>query len=181
MSAAGDTELAAIGPDRINQFLVPEAMLTPGIAGGTIMVIANALAFNFGVPNYRSSLGLLLSFMFGTLVITSQRQWWTRIIYYVINSLIIFCVAFGAGNLAATSNLDNVKSVNLVFPSAYAQSASRVSPDFNRTNDETARGSDQSGEKENPPDRRDNSSRDLRHPGQRSNSFFQPWTNPFTK
>jgi hypothetical protein len=37
--------------------------------------------------------------------------------------------------------------VNLVFPSAYAQSASRVSPDYNRTNDETAKGSDQGMEK----------------------------------
>jgi hypothetical protein len=117
---------------------MPAPIIVDAVAGATALLFGSS-----------TSIALLTVVPVGMWAKVSiwLRQWWTRIIYYVINSLIIFCVAFGAGNLAATSKLDNVKSVDLVFPSAYAQSASRVSPDFNRTNDETARGSDQGREK----------------------------------
>jgi hypothetical protein len=178
MSAGSDIEHGAIGNGQFNQFFVPEAMLTPGVAGGTTMVIANALAFNLGVPTYASILGLILSFMFGALIITSHRQWWTRIIYYVLNSLIIFCVAFGAGNLAATARPPSVQSFNILFPSAYADSATRNSQDAGRNSDDTARESDHNRRRGNSSDTSGNAGQ---RPNQRPNVFFQPWSNPFAR
>jgi hypothetical protein len=50
----------------IDKFLTPEAMLTPGAAGGVVMLIATVISHNFGlVPLYTSYLGLVLSFVFG--------------------------------------------------------------------------------------------------------------------
>ena len=41
---------------QLDKFLSPEAMLTPGAAGGITMLIANALANNFGfTPSYTPS------------------------------------------------------------------------------------------------------------------------------
>jgi hypothetical protein len=106
----------------IDKFLTPEAMLTPGAAGGVVMLIANVVSHNFGLsPLYTSYLGLLLSFLFGLLVLASVRVWWTRLIYYVLNSLIIFCVAFGSGNLvAANPPAGTAHAASVIFPSAYA-------------------------------------------------------------
>ncbi len=36
--------------DKFRDFLTPEAMLTPGVAGSMTMMITNALAINFGAP-----------------------------------------------------------------------------------------------------------------------------------
>ena len=41
------------------QFLTPEAMLTPGVAGSLTMMITNALTQNFAMP--RAWVGLALS------------------------------------------------------------------------------------------------------------------------
>jgi hypothetical protein len=97
-------------------------MLTPGAAGGVVMLIANVLSHNFGLsPLNTSYLGIGLSFLFGLLVLASVRVWWTRLVYYCLNSLIIFCVAFGSGNLVATNPpAEPVHSVSIIFPSAYA-------------------------------------------------------------
>ena len=54
----------------ISQFLTPEAMLTPGVAGSLAMMITNALAVNFNAP--RAWTGLVLSFVFGLLVLGSR-------------------------------------------------------------------------------------------------------------
>jgi hypothetical protein len=104
----------------LDKFLTPEAMLTPGAAGGITMLIANALANNFGfTPSY---IGLALSFLFGLLVMASVRKWWIRTTYYVLNSLVIFCVAFGSGNLVASKSAKarGETSLSLISP-AYAQ------------------------------------------------------------
>jgi hypothetical protein len=87
------------GNNLFGQFLNPEAMLTPGVTGALVMMITNGLASNFDIP--RAYTGLFLSFVCGLLVLVMDRQWWIRAIYYVINSLIIFCVAFGANGLGA--------------------------------------------------------------------------------
>ncbi|MDR3525597.1 MAG: hypothetical protein P4L66_16015 [Acetobacteraceae bacterium] len=107
------------GGGALDKFLTPEAMLTPGAAGGITMLIANTLAKNFGLPP--SYIGLALSFLFGLLVMASARKWWIQGIYYVLNSLIIFCVAFGSGNLVAAKGErgHDGTSLSLVAP-AYA-------------------------------------------------------------
>lgn len=79
-------------------FLNPQSMLTPGIAGATTMMMANALgrAFDFNVP----ATGLIISGMFGLLVIVAGEPLVKKIVYYFLNSLVIFCVAMGSGNIA---------------------------------------------------------------------------------
>ena len=85
------------GNDAISQFLTPEAMLTPGVAGSLTMMITNALALNFAMP--RAWIGLGLSFVFGLLVIAATRSLIQKAVFYVLNSLVIFCVAAGANGI----------------------------------------------------------------------------------
>lgn len=79
------------------QFLTPEAMLTPGVAGSLTMMITNALTVNFAMP--RAWAGLGLSFIFGLLVLVTSRNLLQKSIFYVLNSLVIFCVAAGANGI----------------------------------------------------------------------------------
>jgi hypothetical protein len=79
------------------EFLTPEAMLTPGVAGSLTMMITNALAVNFHAP--RPWIGLLLSFVFGLLVLVSSKTLLQKSVFYILNSLVIFCVAVGANGL----------------------------------------------------------------------------------
>jgi len=82
----------------LQQFLTPEAMVTPGVAGSLTMTISNVLALNFDWP--RAWIGLIVSFVFGILVLVSTKSLLTKLAYYVINSLVIFCVAIGANGIA---------------------------------------------------------------------------------
>jgi len=104
----------------LDHFLTPEAMLTPGMAGALTMMITNALSTNFDTP--RAYTGLALSFIFGLLVLIAENRWWIKAIYYVLNSLVIFCVAVGA-NAVGTSKT-NV-SLAISGP-AYAQSQTGI-------------------------------------------------------
>jgi hypothetical protein len=81
----------------LDQFLTPESMLTPGVAGATAMMITNALGNNFNMP--LSWTALVLSFVFGLLSIVVAEPLATKALYYVLNSLVIFCVASGANHL----------------------------------------------------------------------------------
>lgn len=86
---------------KLSDFLNPTSMLTPGIAGLLTMMIANTLGGARWPP---SGVGLVLSFLLGTLLIASGISLWPKIVYYVFNSLIIFCMAFGTANIAANAS-----------------------------------------------------------------------------
>ena len=101
-----------------DQFLTPEAMLTPGVAGSMSMMIANALNHNFDLPNGWSI--LVLSFVFGLLVLANNKPLLTKSVLYVLNSLVIFCVAAGTITLGAKSSSDHADLFSLTRP-AYAQ------------------------------------------------------------
>src|SRR5438046_8084113 len=83
-------------------------MLTPGIAGGVTMVIANALWVAFSLPPRWTS--LVLSFVVGLLVFVAKGgvPGWQRAVYYVLSSLIIFSVRIGT----------NYVDVGLTHPTA---------------------------------------------------------------
>ena len=85
------------GKSPIEQFLTPEAMLTPGVAGSLTMMITNALTLNFAMP--RAWVGISLSFIFGLLVLVSTRSMLRKSVFYVLNSLVISCVAAGANGI----------------------------------------------------------------------------------
>src|SRR5262249_18678252 len=80
----------------LDDFLNPKSMLTPGLAGALTMLVTNAMANQFGLkPNYT---GLVISFLFGTVIFRSgvRTRWYERLVYYGLNSLVIFSVAMGA-------------------------------------------------------------------------------------
>lgn len=81
----------------VGEFLNPKSMLTPGICGAVIMVVANTLgtAFELAGPT-RSLVCLGLSFLAGTLVFAAGvKKLLPKIAYYIFNSLIIFSAAAG--------------------------------------------------------------------------------------
>ena len=79
---------------KVDDFLKPESMMTPGVAGAITMTISNTLWVQFGLQQRWCALGL--SFAFGALVFAASRlPVWQRGIYYVLNSLIIFSAAAG--------------------------------------------------------------------------------------
>ena len=80
---------------KLEDFLKPESMMTPGVAGAITMTISNTLWVQFGLQQRWSALAL--SFAFGALVFTATRlKVWQRGVYYLLNSLIIFSAAAGS-------------------------------------------------------------------------------------
>lgn len=88
--------------EKIKDFLNPESMITPGIAGGITMMISNALWVQFSIePRYT---GLIFSFIIGLAVVLSWKATtalWLKGIYWIVNSLIIFSVAIGGNYVGA--------------------------------------------------------------------------------
>jgi hypothetical protein len=83
-----------------SDFLHAKSMLTPGIAGAITMLITNALHQNFDAP--QRWVALVLSFLLATLVFGDRRTVvWQRIVFYVLNALIIFSMAVGANSGAS--------------------------------------------------------------------------------
>jgi hypothetical protein len=92
-------------PMQFGDFVNPNSMITPGVAGGITMAITNALTsqFNFLPGNWTA---LLLSFLFGAITFVYAARLMARIAYFVINSLIIFVMAHGSNaiGVAATKS-----------------------------------------------------------------------------
>lgn len=109
----------------VKDFLHPASMLTPGLAGAVTMMITNALANQFEVePSWT---GLIISFICGLLVLVSNVIWWQKAVYYVLNSLIIFCVAAGSSGFASSAT--ESASIHFGISSAYAaQAATKSTP-----------------------------------------------------
>ena len=80
------------------EFLNPNSMLTPGIAGGVTMIISNSLWVQFALTQKWTA--LVLSFVLGLLVLVNMRAAiWQKGIYYILNSLIIFTIGVGANTI----------------------------------------------------------------------------------
>ena len=77
------------------EFINPNSMITPGAAGAFTMVITNTLCQQFAQLPLNFT-GLAVSFMFGAMVFGYGASLLARIVYFVINSLIIFVVAVGS-------------------------------------------------------------------------------------
>ncbi len=107
---------------QFQDFLNPRSMLTPGFAGGLTVLINNALAGAFGLPgNYLGYSALAVSALFATLVLASGVPLVQRIVFYVLNTLIIFCVAMGSNTTARELRNPNATALMLVAR-AYAGS-----------------------------------------------------------
>lgn len=101
---------------KLEDFLKPESMMTPGVAGAITMTISNTLWVQFGLQQRWSA--LLLSFAFGALVFTASRlKIWQRSVYYVLNSLIIFSAAAGS-NYIGYQVSETAQTASLLEPPA---------------------------------------------------------------
>jgi hypothetical protein len=109
---------------KMDEFINPKSMLTPGVAGAVTTAITNTLAIQFALPpNYT---GLFISFLFGAIVFASPvaAAIWARFAMYVLNSLLIFSVALGTNQvgtrattkLAALSVGDHAATPNVISP-----------------------------------------------------------------
>ena len=103
---------------KVEEFLQPKAMLTPGIAGGVTMLIANALWVAFSLPPRWTSLAL--SFLLGLLVFvaTTRVPVWQRAVYYLLNSLIIFSVSIGTNYVGVGATRPPTQQTSTVQPGA---------------------------------------------------------------
>ncbi len=73
-------------------FLNPRSMLTPGVAGSIVMVIANTLWIEFMIPQKWSA--LTLSFLLIIpILIKFSCSFIENIIYFIFNGLIVFALA----------------------------------------------------------------------------------------
>jgi hypothetical protein len=171
MAALRDAAINLNEPSRsdpFGQFLNPEAMLTPGLAGALVMMIANGLALNFSVS--RAYTGLVLSFVFGLLVLVVDRKWWVRFIYWVINSLIIFCVAFGASGVGA--GVADTRLARLSFnPIAIALAEPPSTARHNAAPPEGTRQPSETVQHETTEKPKVQSNKD-----RQQRNFFEPWT-----
>ena len=101
---------------KVDDFLKPESMMTPGVAGAITMTISNTMWMQFGLQQRWCALAL--SFAFGALVFAATRiPLWQRAVYYVLNSLIIFSAAAG-GNYIGYQALEAKQTVSISDPAA---------------------------------------------------------------
>lgn len=78
----------------IDDFVQSKSMLTPGMAGGTTMMITGTLVSQFGFSGAMTA--LVVSFLFGLIVWADNKvPVWHRLVLYVVNSFTIFSVAVG--------------------------------------------------------------------------------------
>lgn len=102
-----------LAPD---EFLNPKSMVTPGIAGGITMLIANSVATQFEIP--QKYIALAISALFSILVIKNSKL--PRVegaVYFILNSLLIFSVAVGTNSLgSATANAADTEAKRFAPP-----------------------------------------------------------------
>jgi hypothetical protein len=75
-----------------NDFLNPRSMLTPGIAGSVVMVIANTLWIEFMLPQKWTALALSFLLIIPILIKFSANIV-ENVIYFTFNGLIVFALA----------------------------------------------------------------------------------------
>jgi hypothetical protein len=102
-------------PQRVEDFLEPRSMVTPGALGAVAMAATNAFCSNFSFlsPGY---VGLALAFAFGFTAVIKKAPYLERALFYVLNSIIIFSVAFGSNQVG--KRIQNASAMTSV---AYAE------------------------------------------------------------
>lgn len=111
----------------LESFLQPNSMITPGVAGGMVTLIANTAWMQFDLP--AKWVALLVSACFGFLVLKGlSTSLYTRGIYFVLNTLIIFSMAMGTNTAAVQMSVSSEEEVSTesealnfqLFPVSYA-------------------------------------------------------------
>jgi hypothetical protein len=101
-----------------SEFLNSRAMLTPGAAGATTMILTGSLTMAFQLPGAWTA--LIISSVFGLLVAASDHSLplVQRAIFYVLNSLTIFSVAYGLNSVGFEAQM-HTRSVDPAFSESF--------------------------------------------------------------
>jgi hypothetical protein len=85
----------------MEDYLNAKSMVTPGVAGGLVMLISNTCASQFNLaPRWTA---LVLSGLLGLLVVCIlTAPLWQKGLLWVFNALIIFSMAMGTNHAAVT-------------------------------------------------------------------------------
>jgi hypothetical protein len=94
---------------QVNEFVNSKSMVTPGLAGGLVMTITNAIDVKFGCGIYLPHFVLAFSFLVGFVVFIDQnvKSWLSKIALYMLNSFIIFAMASGTNTLGVKATGDD--------------------------------------------------------------------------
>ncbi len=107
---------------KVDAFLNPNSMLTPGIAGGLVASISMPIALNFGISI--KWVILAVSILLGLFIVLSIEKLPSRLlrgVYCLLNSLIIFSMSLGVA-----VNVDTPPKPP-VAPSAATEPVNRLS------------------------------------------------------
>ena len=76
-------------------------MITPGVAGFLVMGISNSLWVAFEIP--KSISAMIISTLIMALIISVfNAKFWEKAIFFILNTLLIFSVAFNSNHVAHT-------------------------------------------------------------------------------
>lgn len=82
----------------MQDFLNPRSMVTPGAAGGIVMLVANTFWVTFGIAQEWTAFAI--SAVISVLIVAKYAApLWERGCYFLLNALIIFCMATGAATV----------------------------------------------------------------------------------
>lgn len=113
----------ANGDGGLGDFLHPKSMLTPGATGGATLMITNTLGSVFQLE--LGYVALVVSALFGVLLwaLTESAAFWQRIVFFLLNTLIIFCVAMGSNTAGQKITQARTQTASFsLFAPAFAQS-----------------------------------------------------------
>ena len=127
------------------EFLNPNSMITPGAAGAFTMTITNTLCQQFGALHLGVT-GLVVSFLFGAVVFGYGASIAARLVYYLINSLVIFTVAMGSNAIGQQASELSRQAAG----QAVTVSANEKARDFNLAGNERP---ESAGAKKDQPSR----------------------------
>jgi hypothetical protein len=123
-----DDKIGSKPSNPLSDFLNPNSMITPGAAGAFTMMITNTLCQQF-TGLHLGLTGLVVSFLFGAVVFGAGVSIPARMMYYVINSLIIFTVAMGSNAIGDQAAEHGTKQHSTDIVSQMI--GSRTAGDFN--------------------------------------------------
>jgi len=115
----------------INEFINPKSMVTPGVAGSLMMFLANGICMQFPEMAFRY-VAISLSFLLASVILSiKELQFFQRLAFWVVNSLIIFTVGVGSSNIAAnmTAPPQQVGLIEALVPAAIAQDDASAAPE----------------------------------------------------
>lgn len=85
---------------KLTDFLNPRSMLSPGVAGSLVMLVANTLWVQFMVPQKWSALALSFLLIIPVLIRFSATIF-ENVIYFIFNGLIVFALAVNTNFVGA--------------------------------------------------------------------------------